>query len=223
MGKLTEVEYPLDILILGLQLHMSPRGLKFYDHCPGMVLPRNGIIAGCSQSTTFARILLYKILKFLWDGYQTSQAYGLSYSPNGEDTASVSSFVDDLKTTTHGHNNTHVETHQIMGSHMILDLKGLKAKVSKKNVILSTKKTHGLKLAQHYAKKGVSTSAKPSAKYLGLGTTGGCVVPQLPSRTESSRPNLEATRWHGLTGRTKRPGHCTPRECCPRLPMGLMV
>ena len=69
MDKSVEVDYPLDILIPGLQLHMSPRGLKCYDHCPGVVLPRNGIIAGCSQSTTFARILLFKMFKFLWDGY----------------------------------------------------------------------------------------------------------------------------------------------------------
>ena len=102
MGNLFEVDYPLDILILGLQLHMSPGGLKCYDHCPRIVLPRNGIIAGCSQSTTFARILLYRMLKFLWDEYQTSQAYGLSFCPHGEDTASISSLVDDLKTTTHG-------------------------------------------------------------------------------------------------------------------------
>ena len=74
MGKSTEVEYPLDILILGLQLHMSPRGFKCYDHCPGVVLPRNGIIAGCSQSTTFARILLYRMLEFLWDGYQNKSS-----------------------------------------------------------------------------------------------------------------------------------------------------
>ena len=69
-----EVEYPISILSLGFQFHMGPRGLRCYNHCPGLVLPRNGIIAGCSQTTTFARILLYKMLKHLWDGYQTSQA-----------------------------------------------------------------------------------------------------------------------------------------------------
>ena len=72
MDKAEALEYPLCILVLGLQLHVSPRGLKCYKHCPGLVLPRNAIIAGCSQSTTFARILLFRMLKFLWDGYQTS-------------------------------------------------------------------------------------------------------------------------------------------------------
>ena len=220
MGKSTEVEYPMDILILGLQLHMSPRGLKCYDHCPGVVLPRNGIIAGCSQSTTFARILLYKILKFLWDGYQTSQAYGLSYCPEGEDTAAVSSFVDDLATTTHGTKDTHVETHEMMGSNIIMDLKGLTAKVSKKNVILSTRRAHGLRLARHYAKRGVTTSVKPSAKYLGLGTTGGVrrTTATIKDRIRSAR--TRNIRCRGSIKGTKKPGPYTPQECCPRPPMG---
>ena len=41
---------------------------------------------------------------------------------------------------------------------MILDLKGMRAKVSKKSVILSTRRKHGLDSAKHYAAKGVSTS-----------------------------------------------------------------
>ena len=190
---------------------MSPRGLKCYDHCPGVVLPHNGIIAGCSQSTTFAGILLYRMLKFLWDGYQTSQAYGLSYCPEGEDTASVSSFVDDLKTTTHGLNESHVETHQMMGSKMILDVKGLKAKVSKKNVILSTKKTHGLRLAQHYAKRGISTSVKPSAKYLGLGTTGGVrrTTVTIKDRIRSARPRNNKVAWLNKKNKKARALHTT--------------
>ena len=90
------LRYPMLVFKLGLMMHMARRWLRTYNYVPGcFVLPRNGIIAGCSQSTTFARILLYGMLKFLWDGYQTSQAYGLSYCPAGEDTASVSSFADD--------------------------------------------------------------------------------------------------------------------------------
>ena len=197
MGKATEVEYPMDIMVLGLQLHMCPRGLKCYEHCPGIVIPRNGIIAGCSQSTTFARILLFRMLKFLWDGYQTSKAYGPSYSPQGEDTASVSSYVDDLKTTTHGLRDTHVDTHNMMGSNLILDFKEIKAKVSKKNVILSTRRKHGFDLAKHYAAKGVSTSVKPVAKYLGIGTTGGVrrTMISIEDRIKAAKP--ATTKCHG--------------------------
>ena len=85
------------------------------------------------------------MLKFLWDGYQTSQAYGISYCPDQEDTASVSSFVDDMKTTTHGVSDTHVEMHEDMGSNMIADLKDLRATVSKKNVIRSRRKHQAAK------------------------------------------------------------------------------
>ena len=160
INKSKEVEYPIAILILGLQLHMSPRGLKCYHHCPGPVLPRSGIIAGCSQSFTFARILLYKILKYLWDGYQASQAYGLSYCPNNEDTAEVGSFVDDLKTTTHGTGESHVEIHKNMGENLIRDLKGLKAKVSKKNATLARRKRDSLALQKHYQTNGVRHPSK---------------------------------------------------------------
>ena len=152
-----------------------------------------------------------QILKFLWDGYQTSQAYGLSYCPAGEDTVSVSSVVDDLKTTTHGHKDTHVHTHQIMGSNMILDLKGMKAKVSKKNVILSSKRIHGQALAKYYAKKGVSTSVKPSAKYLGLGTTGGVrrTTVTIKDRIRSARPRNKKVAWLNRKNKKARALHTT--------------
>ena len=78
IDKSMEVEYPLAIPILGLQLHMSPRGLKFCNHCPGLVLPRNDIIPGCSQSTTFARILLYNMLTFLWDDTKPARRVALA-------------------------------------------------------------------------------------------------------------------------------------------------
>ena len=161
-----------------------------------------------------------QMLKFLWDGYQTSQAYGLSFCHEGEDTASVSSFVDDLKTTTHGLKDTHVETHEMMGSNMILVLKGLREKVSKKNVILSTKNTHGLKLAKHYARHGVSTSVKPSAKYLGLGTTGGVrrTTATIKDRIRSARPRNNKVAW--LHKGIKKPGRCAQQVCCLRLHMG---
>ena len=73
----------------------------------------------------------------------TSQAYGLSYCPQGEDTAAVSSFVDDLTATTHVVGDTHLAMHEDMGSNLTYDLKGLRAKVSRKKVIFGRKKTPG--------------------------------------------------------------------------------
>ena len=50
------------VLTLGLQIHMAPRGLRCYCHCLGQILPHNGIIAGCTQSTTFAKVNLKVVL-----------------------------------------------------------------------------------------------------------------------------------------------------------------
>ena len=54
-----------------------------------------------------------------------------------------------------------------------MDLKGMKAKASRKNMILNRQHYQARKLVRHYASKGVSTSVKPKAKYVGLGSTGG--------------------------------------------------
>ena len=51
-----EQQYPSLVLQLGLQMHMAPRGLRCYQHCPGQAQPNHGIIAGCTQSTTFGKI-----------------------------------------------------------------------------------------------------------------------------------------------------------------------
>ena len=48
--KAIEVEYPLMIFTLGLQMHLAPRALKAYECNAYANLPTNGIIAGCVQS-----------------------------------------------------------------------------------------------------------------------------------------------------------------------------
>ena len=57
------LDYDVTLLNLGLQMHMAPRGLKCYGICPGQVAASNGIIAGCTQSTTFTKIYLYAVLQ----------------------------------------------------------------------------------------------------------------------------------------------------------------
>ena len=51
------LDYPIVLLSFGLQIHMAPRGLRCYGYCPGQVLAGNGIIAGCTQSTTYTKII----------------------------------------------------------------------------------------------------------------------------------------------------------------------
>ena len=52
-----DYNYPTRIMALGLQMHMACRGIKCYNTHPGHTLPSNVIIAGCTQSTTSAKIL----------------------------------------------------------------------------------------------------------------------------------------------------------------------
>ena len=85
----------------------------------------------------------------------------------------MGSFVDDLKTTTHGINKSHVEVHMNMGDNLIMDLKGLRAKVSKTNASVGGRKRDTLALQRAYQKRGVTAAIKSAAKYLGLATTGG--------------------------------------------------
>ena len=65
------LQYPIKLMSLGLQMHMAPRGLRCYGYCPGQVLAGNGIIAGCTQSTTYTKIYLCGVLQGFWDKYQT--------------------------------------------------------------------------------------------------------------------------------------------------------
>ena len=87
--------------------------------------------------------------------------------------------------------------HEDMGSNMIADLKGLRAKVSKKNVILSRRKHQDARLQKHYANKGVHTSVKNVAKYLGLGTTLGVrrTLITIKERINRAKPRNRNVSW----------------------------
>ena len=62
--------YPRRIMALGLQMHMACRGLKCYNANPGYTMPTNGIIAGCTQSTTFAKVLLMEVMQTMYTDWQ---------------------------------------------------------------------------------------------------------------------------------------------------------
>ena len=68
-----------------------------------------------------------------------------------------------------GLDQAHVAMHQDMGGNLIMALKGLRAMVSRKNVLVGRRRHGASCLSAYYATKGVHTSAK----YLELGITGG--------------------------------------------------
>eukprot|EP00973_Karenia_brevis_P049028 6799867-Karenia_brevis.AAC.1 len=69
--KATRLDYPPLVLKLGLQMHMACRSIRCYQCHPGVTTPTNGIIAGCTQSTTFAKILLHAIIQEAYDNEVT--------------------------------------------------------------------------------------------------------------------------------------------------------
>eukprot|EP00973_Karenia_brevis_P055878 7771671-Karenia_brevis.AAC.1 len=59
--------YPPLVLKLGLHIHMDCRSIRCYQLHPGVTTPTNGIIAGCTHSTTFAKILLHAVCQQAYD------------------------------------------------------------------------------------------------------------------------------------------------------------
>ena len=101
IGLADEQQYHQLILQLGLQMQMAPRGLRCYQHCPGQVQPNHGIIAGCTQSTTFAKVYLNVVLQGPWDRCQTKMAKGIVAKPALGLGSDIRSFIDDISATTH--------------------------------------------------------------------------------------------------------------------------
>ena len=66
--KSNELGYPTKLAALGLTMHTAPRMLKAYEHYLPVGIPSNGIIAGCTQSNHFARILLHDIVRDTLNG-----------------------------------------------------------------------------------------------------------------------------------------------------------
>ena len=111
------LRYPMLVLRLGVIMHMAPRFLRTYSFIPGMVQPRNGIIAGCSQSTAFARVLLHGVLGRIHD----SPWYGR---------VTIRSFVDDIRHT--GRGGHHQVLMQMRDTAVLLAerLRNIKCKIS---------------------------------------------------------------------------------------------
>ena len=106
---------------LGIMMHMAPRWLRTYNYIPGFVLPRNGIIAGCSQSMAFARILLHGVLSSIqdkpWYGHLT-----------------IRSFVDDIRHTTRVKGERIFQEMRDTAVLLAHRLRGIKCKISTKSV-----------------------------------------------------------------------------------------
>ena len=131
-----KLEYPTFLLSLGLQMHMTPRGFRCYGYCPGQVLAGNGIIAGCTQSTTYTKIYLHAVLQGFWDKYQTGILLGQASLADQEEEApeidaDMRSFIDDMSMATYGQSPEIYEVHEHMGKYLSTELRRRKGKFQK--------------------------------------------------------------------------------------------
>ena len=98
VDKAREMGYPTLIFGLGILMHMSPRVIKAYDHYGLPIMPSNGIIAGCTQSTFWARLFLYKIME---------QAYTQEMGKH------LRTFIDDVSQRVHSRNVQELENKMV--------------------------------------------------------------------------------------------------------------
>ena len=162
-------------------MHMAPRGLRCYQHCPGQIQPNHGIIAGCTQSNTFAKVYLNVVLQGLWDKYQTRMAKGITAKPALGLGSDIRTFVDDISATTHSKRVRDPVTKQYCIVQVARDLaeqlangiRSLKGKISPKTTIIGSRTALKEILCQELKKLGIKTKVARAAKDLGIGRSGG--------------------------------------------------
>ena len=196
------------VLGLGIMMHMAPRWLRTYNYIPGFVLPRNGIIVGCSQSTAFARILLHGMLSSIhdtpWFGHVT-----------------IRSFVDDIRHTARGKGERIVEKMRDTAVLLAHRLKGIKCKISTKSVCLSNRKALKEAIVRTLKYQGVVVTQVHRAPHLGVEAGGGHrrTTGIIRSRYGGTKERANRAAWP-TKRKIRGPGHCMAREYTHRPHMG---
>ena len=160
LDEVYDTHYPLRVSSLGLQMHLAPRVIKAYDSFSLIpTLPTNSIIAGCTQSTYFARVLLYQLL------------FNVS---TGNPTVDFRTFVDDIKQTAYGRGAALEQVMVEAGHELHQGLTELGNIVSvKKTTILTSKLSLSKGIAGRLRARGIYFKVASYAKDLGIGTTAG--------------------------------------------------
>ena len=164
-------------------MHMAPRGLRCYRHCPGQVQPNHGIIAGFTQSITFAKIYLNLVLQGPWDKYQTKMAKGITAKPDQGLGNDIRSFIDDISASTHSRRIKDPRTKRLCIVQVARDLakqladgiKSLKGKISPKTTVMGTSALLRIEFQKELKKLGINVKVARAAKDLGIGRSGGRV------------------------------------------------
>eukprot|EP00973_Karenia_brevis_P011148 1508950-Karenia_brevis.AAC.1 len=102
---------------------MACRSIRCYQFHPGVTTPTNGIIAGCTQSTTFAKILLHAVCQQAYDteiSEALARGYQCSYA------TSLRTFVDDISSISRGHEQWVLEAQKNTSTILLQGLKRTK-------------------------------------------------------------------------------------------------
>ena len=152
------MDYPVELLILGMQLHVAPRCINVLGTTLPGVDPSNGIVAGCGQANAWARVVLYDVLEFV---HRAAPQLGpLQY-------------VDDLAQSARG--SYRDVASQLPHAALMLkrELEEAKCTVSaKKCVLIASTPALGRKVARLCRALGVQVKYEAQARDLGLGTAG---------------------------------------------------
>ena len=188
---------------------MAPRGLRCYGFCPGQVAAGNGIIGGCTQSTTYTKIYLHAVLQGFWDKYQTRILLGQASLASPHDQlpevdGGMRSFIDGMSMATYGEAPLLYEVHAHMGNHLATNIRKMKGKISKKTTIVGTKFSHKLILQAKYRRFGIQAKIGIAAKDLGIGRTGGARRTMIGIKTRFGKAKTRANRVAYLLKKNKR-------------------
>ena len=154
-----ELDYDSRMLILGVMMHMAPRVLKAYDQYTQCEMPNNGIIAGCTQSNIFARLLLYTVM---------------AAAMQRHDGQVLRSFVDDINQTMYGQDEdeTSLEDRMVVAATDVAnELKSIGCVISDKSMALSNKTEIGKNIAKRLKLRRIPMKFVKVAKDLGVGTS----------------------------------------------------
>eukprot|EP00973_Karenia_brevis_P061155 8505154-Karenia_brevis.AAC.1 len=149
---------------------MACRSISCYQFNPGVTTPTNGIIAGCTQSTTLAKILLHAVCQ---EAYETeiSEALARGY-PKGYATI-FKTFVDDISSISRGHEEWVLQAQRNTSTILLQGLRNTKCKISKKTAVIATRSRLRIMHTKHLGRIGLKAKAPRVTRDLGLDYTGG--------------------------------------------------
>ena len=149
VGRARDMGYPTAIVAAGLIMHMCPRVLKAYDHYEPCCSPSNGIIAGCTQSTYWARMFLFAVMKTAVESFPQT----------------LRTFIDDVS------QKVHTEEEDSMAEIMVpaatalaKGFTDLGCVISDKTVIVTRSKTSMKKIQDGLRRRKVHVSTAYTAK-----------------------------------------------------------